>query len=158
MDAVTYLAKNRDRLKIDPLRTIISGGSAGGHLASLAVILNDLASLFFRGMVLFNPVLDTSPQGYGFEILEQDYKRLSPIEHLDKIPPTLIMHGKADKTVPYSNSEEFAKKAQEHCCDCTLVSYENCDHGFFNQEPYCSLTLRAMENWLHLKFGIQFEC
>lgn len=151
VNAVACLTENKEYLKIDPSKTILAGGSAGGHLAALTVILNPAAAAFFRGMVLFNPVLDTSPQGYGYEILKENYKRLSPIENLNRIPPTLILHGKADRVVPYSNPERFVQKALANGCDCTLIPYENCDHGFFNQEPYYSRTLQEVENWIQGK-------
>ncbi len=58
---------------------------------------------------------------------------LSPYHHLTaKLPPTLILHGKADTTVPYATVEAFQKQAEKMKAPCKLVGYEGAQHGFFN--------------------------
>ena len=57
------------------IKIIASGGSAGGHLAAAAALTDrcfentdDLSvSCIPNALVLFNPVIDNGPGGYGFE-------------------------------------------------------------------------------------------
>jgi acetyl esterase/lipase len=43
--AIRYLRANSKRLKLDPARFVIAGASAGGHLAALAGVSNDVPEL-----------------------------------------------------------------------------------------------------------------
>ena len=55
------------------------------------------------------------------------------VHHVKKgIPPTLIFHGTADKTVPFENVERFTALMKEAGNQCTLVPYKGKGHGFFN--------------------------
>ena len=59
--------------------------------------------------------------------------RLSPYHHVRAgLPPTIIFHGKADKTVPFRTAEMYTEKARESGNRCELVGYPNQGHGFFN--------------------------
>jgi acetyl esterase/lipase len=48
------------------------------------------------------------------------------------LPPTLILHGKADTTVPLAEVERHCTEARGHGNQCQLVGYEGAEHGFFN--------------------------
>jgi dipeptidyl aminopeptidase/acylaminoacyl peptidase len=47
-------------------------------------------------------------------------------------PPTIIFHGKADTTVPYTTAEAFQRVMKAAGNRCELVGYEGQPHGFFN--------------------------
>lgn len=152
-DAVLYVHDHAQELKVDPARIVAAGGSAGGHLAAAVATLpyrgkNQNVGNRFRphALVLFNPALVLAPLKEQ-ELSERDSVRvsglrermgdqpeaLSPYHHLNaELPPTLILHGQADTTVPYATVEAFAKRAKELGADCTLVGYEGQTHGFFN--------------------------
>ena len=84
-------------------------------------------------MVLFNPVIDTSEKGYGFNKLQQRWKELSPAHHVKKgIAPTIIFHGSADTTVPFENVERFTDLMRTCGNDCAFVRFADKKHGFFN--------------------------
>ena len=152
-DAIAYMRDHATELGIDPGRIVAAGGSAGGHLAAACATLN------YRGtekrepdafrpnaLVLFNPAvilgaadkLELSPKEQAqitslAQRLGDQPEKMSPYHQLSKsLPPTLIMHGKADTTVPYKTVELFTTKAKELGCDCVLVGYEDQQHGFFN--------------------------
>ena len=150
--AMRWTRTNAKRLGIDPNRLAAGGGSAGGHLAAaLGTIIafeepyEDLSfSSVPNALALFNPALILAPIEDKFPIdaekiadlskrMGAPLEALSPYHHIrENRPPTLIIHGKADKTVPFMTAELFTKEMKKHGNRCELVGYENQGHGFFN--------------------------
>jgi len=150
-----WVRKNAERLGIDPERVVAGGGSAGGHLAAATATLPGLdeagedtrVSAVPNALVLFNPALALAPfpglESKGFES-KQDPERfgcppeaISPIHHVSEhLPPTLILHGRADTTVPFASAEAFATEMKKKGNRCDLVGYEGQAHGFFNTTRY----------------------
>lgn len=157
--AVRWLWRNAAKQGIDPARLVSSGGSAGGHLAASTGVVPgfDAAKegepeFLPAALVLFNPVIDTSKEGYGFNALRDRYKELSPVEHVhDKAPPTLIMVGTADTTTPPKGDRLFGERMKQKERLCEVEYYEGQKHGFFNargnNENYWK-TLKRMEQFL----------
>ena len=152
---IRWVRKNAERLGVDPDRIVVAGGSAGGHLAAATATLPGLdeagedtsVSAAPNALVLFNPVLVLAPfpglESKGFES-KQDPERfgcapeaISPIHHVSEhLPPTLILHGRADTTVPFASAEAFAAEMKKKGNRCELVGYEGQAHGFFNGPRY----------------------
>jgi len=147
--AVRWLRANADRLGIDPQRIAAGGGSAGGHLAATTGVAPGLdeatedpdISSVPNALVLFNPFLvalkvEGSGLDYPGDITHSagiEPIKISPYHHVRAgLPPTIIFHGRADKTVPYRTVEMYAEKAREVGSRCELVGYDDADHGFFN--------------------------
>ena len=139
--AIRFLKMNGTELGIDTGRIVASGGSAGGHLALCTAVLSDVNeetdnfdySPIPFALVLFNPVVDTGKKGYGQEKLEGREFRISPVHNIKPdMPPVLIMHGKADKTVPYENVVRFRHVMKQEDNQCILKGYAKQSHGFFN--------------------------
>lgn len=139
--AIRYLRKNAELLGIDPGRLIASGGSAGGHLAAATSQLpglNDPSDDLSIGtvpqaVVLFNPVIDNGPEGYGYERIGERYKEFSPMHNLDRIsPPTIFFLGTTDKLIPASTAREYKKRIESRGSRCDLHLYDGQPHGFFN--------------------------
>ena len=62
-------------------------------------------------------------------------KEVSPIYFVSSnLPPTLIIHGDADKLVPIQQSETFVKRAQETGAKARLVVKPGKEHGWANIE------------------------
>ena len=58
---------------------------------------------------------------------------MSPYHNIRKgLPPTLVLHGKGDTTVPYSTAEAYVKEATKTGLRAELAGYEDMPHGFFN--------------------------
>ena len=140
--AVRYLREQSAELGIDPDKIIAGGGSAGGHVAACAAVIeghdakNEDANVSSvpNALVLFNPVIDTTDKGYGSDkFTPQTQTELSPCHHVRSgLPPTFIVHGTADKTVPFENVERFERLMQKAGNVCKLVAFEGRQHGFFN--------------------------
>lgn len=139
-DAVRWVRHHANELGVDNARIAVSGGSAGGHLAASTATLESLpeeaedsADCTPSALVLYNPVCDTTLRGYGGERLGDRMYELSPVHHIGKrMPPTLIFHGRADRTVPFENALRFKQLMDEQGNACELVPYPGAGHGFFN--------------------------
>jgi dipeptidyl aminopeptidase/acylaminoacyl peptidase len=54
----------------------------------------------------------------------------SPINHVRRgLPPFLILHGDADKTVPYQQSLNFQAHLRAHAVPCELITIPGGPHG-----------------------------
>ena len=168
--AVRWIRKNADRFGIDPNRVVSGGGSAGGHVAASTGILpkheepgEDIkVSSVPNALVLYNPVLITANakglKTFGGDKLEkmkvrlgvQDPTTISPYHNIRKdLPPTLILHGKADTTVPYSNAQAYLKQATVIGLRVELEGYADMPHGFFNLGRYDNKMFLATVTRMH---------
>lgn len=153
--AIAWVRENAQRLGIDPDKIASSGGSAGGHLAACTGTISGIGSDERpNAMILFNPACTLAPiadwqppktqpgKRAGDEDRTEDLsiKRLgveaqviSPAHHIGPhTPPTLILHGKEDTTVPYASVVAFESAMKQAGRPCKLVGYEGARHGFFN--------------------------
>ena len=163
---VRWVRANAARLGIDSKRIAVGGGSAGGHLAASVATLPGLddakddksVSCLPNALVLFNPGTVMAPfpgldlKGFGAGLDKSKFgcepTEISPLHHVKKgTPPTIIFHGKADTTVPYSTVEKFAEVMKTAGNRCELVGYEGQPHGFFNKAKYAE-TLAATDAFL----------
>ncbi|MBC9798101.1 alpha/beta hydrolase [Sinomicrobium weinanense] len=139
--AIRYLKTNSAKYRIDPEKIVASGGSAGGHLAAAVELVKDFndvgddlsVNTRVAALVLFNPVVDNGPDGYGYERLGERYRKFSPF-HQDKkgMADVLVMVGTKDKLIPVKTMEDFCNDIENSGGNCTLVLYEGEGHGFFN--------------------------
>jgi len=137
--AIRWVRSHAAQLGVDPNRVVAAGGSSGGHLAVSAAVFDTFdepgedttTSAKPNALVLFNPAVDTSRGGQLFGDRGRD---ASPLHHVRAgLPPTLILHGKADTTVPYADVERYCAEAGALGNQCRLVGYDGATHGFFNQ-------------------------
>lgn len=161
--AIRWVRTHSEHLGIDPRRIAAGGGSAGGHLAAATALLPGFedgdhlkVSSKPNALVLFNPALvmaasESVDAGLNKQLTERlggVPQAVSPYHHLTgSAPPTLILHGKADTTVPYRTVEAYQQKASQLGAQCILEGYEGQTHGFFNYgrgEYYAKTTERMV--------------
>ncbi|MRX65313.1 alpha/beta hydrolase [Maribacter luteus] len=156
--AMRFLKTKADEYGIDTDKIVASGGSAGGHLAAATSLLpgineetDDLSiSPKASALVLYNPVIDNSEKGYGYERIGDRYLGFSPLHNIKKgAPPTIFFLGDKDKYIPVSTAYDYKAKMEAVGSRCDVFIYENQEHGFFNRgkqkgdKYYVETTLEA---------------
>lgn len=100
-----------------PPTDFLNYGTAGEDAVGVGILKNFKPAFGARA--------DTAEgrQNYG--------KEISPIYFITaKLPPTLIIHGDADKLVPYQQAESFVKKAADAGATAKLVTKPGKAHGW----------------------------
>ncbi len=160
--ALRWIRANAADLGINPGKIVAAGGSGGAHAITSAAMLtgyddatDDLSiSAVPNALVLFNPVLDTSKNGFGLDRFPdaKAAKNANLIRAIAKgMPPMLVMHGTADRVIPFEGSHTFTRKMARKKNKCRLIEFERQGHGFFNFnlsfEMY-EATLMAIDEFL----------
>ena len=157
--AVRWVRSRSAQLGVDPNRIAASGGSAGGHIALSTAVFDTFdepgedktISSKPNALVLFNPAVDTNhntPKEFPSRFANRQ-KDGSPMHHLGPgLPPMIILHGKADKVVPYGDVERFCAEAVRLGNQCQLIGYEGAGHGFFGQGQWYQKTLQEADRFL----------
>lgn len=157
--AVRWVRQHAKELGIDPERIAAGGGSAGGHVAAATATARGFEekgedlNISSRpdALVLFNPVFDNGPNGYGHERVKEYWKEFSPMHNIDKkTPPTIVFLGTEDKLIPVKTAEEYKRRMEENGRRCDLHLYEGQPHGFFNynRREYYNKTVIEMDRFL----------
>lgn len=60
----------------------------------------------------------------------------------------MILHGKADTTVPYASVVAFESEMKKAKRPCKIVGYEGAGHGFFNRGEDYTKTLAEADSFL----------
>lgn len=138
---IRYLKRYSQALSIDSSAIVASGGSAGGHLAAAAATVTGLddadddSTIDAKpdALVLFNPVFDNGPNGYGYDRIGERYIEISPFHNIKPgTPPTIVFLGTNDRLIPVETAENFKQKMERSGNKYELHLYEDQKHGFFN--------------------------
>jgi acetyl esterase/lipase len=157
--ALIYLIQHAQELNIDINKIVVMGGSSGGHLALMAGLLgNDhrfdnnckgVENIKVAAIIDKYGITDVWDWGYGTRITsksatnwlgdkakDKEFAMLvSPIKYVNKnSPPTFIVHGDADPTVPYQQSVDLYKKFTEAGVKTKFMTVEGGLHGKFTKE------------------------
>lgn len=152
--AIRFVRNHAATYHIDPEKIIASGGSAGGHLAAATALITsyhepgeDLAtSCIPNALVLFNPVIDNGPGGYGYERIGDQYKDFSPLHNIVAgAPPTIIFLGTEDKLIPVETAAYYKTVMEKVGSRCDLHLYEGEGHGFFNYKNLSNYQKTVLE-------------
>ena len=140
--AVRFVRANAAKLGVDPKRVAAGGGSAGGHVAAATGNCPELEepgedtkiSSQPDALVLFNPVYDNGPKGYGHSRVQPRWKTISPMHNIRKgAPPTIVFLGTKDDLIPVATGEEYDRRMKAAGSPSELHLYKDATHGFFNQ-------------------------
>jgi acetyl esterase/lipase len=163
MCALLWVSKNAENYRFDTDKIVLTGFSAGGHLALISGFLNhksqshscfsgdnlniqavvnwfgisDIAALdtYFQ-FKLFPPEFNYPRRWIGNEDSLQSISELySPINHITPdSPSTLTIHGTNDLVVPYNQSVALHKALEKAGVRNRLITLENRNHGGFSDE------------------------
>ena len=160
--AIRWLHSKASELGLDPDRIAAGGGSAGGHVAAATATLtqfdetNEDSSISSQpdALVLFNPVYDNGPNGYGQSRVSEYWEDFSPMHNLhSQVGPTIVFLGTNDRLIPVSTATEFQHRLNQLEVPNELYLYPDQEHGFFNHRdpvnPYFAATVFAMDRFLN---------
>jgi dipeptidyl aminopeptidase/acylaminoacyl peptidase len=141
--AAQYLSRTG---RVDPLRTAIRGGSAGGYTVLLALCTSDV----FRAGADYYGVSDMTALArdtHKFESRYLDsligplpqaqaiYQSRSPLQHLDGFKvPLLVLQGAEDPVVPPNQSAVIVNALRARHAPVAYLLYEGEGHGFRKPE------------------------
>jgi acetyl esterase len=150
--AICWVRAHAGELGIDPKKIAAGGGSAGGHVAAAIGTTKGIveegedSTVSSRpdALVLFNPVFDNGPKGYGHDRVKAYWKKISPFHNLDKTtPPTIVFLGTKDKLIPVATGEKYRDTMKGLGARCDLHLYDGEPHGFFNKSKYHETVFEA---------------
>ena len=144
--ALHWVEGHSAELGIDPTKIAVAGSSAGGHLALWAALSRtppgsdpaDAPAIPPAAVILLSAVSDTTVEkGYTPGRFGANAKALSPIDQLDpKMPPMLVFHGDADKTVPQTQTLALRDKLIATGNQCQFVNVPGGAHSFTGQDGW----------------------
>ena len=155
--AIRFIRKNAADFHIYADSVAASGGSAGGQLAAAAAVIDkyndssDDTTINAKpdALILFNPVIDNGPGGYGYDRIGEAYKNFSPLHNIKKgAPPTIIFLGTKDHLIPVPTMEYYKTEMEKVGSRCDLVLYNDVGHGFFNKGGFREATLFQADQFL----------
>ena len=150
-DSIRYLTEHATEFNIDPERIVLYGGSAGGHLSAfIGLAANTPGKAYveginpqaIKGIISLYGMHDLTMTiqrehpftqqfiGKTFEEDPDTYLEASPIHHVDKNdPPILLIHGSLDGSVSVKNSDALAEKLKLAGVPCTYDRVEGWSHA-----------------------------
>jgi acetyl esterase/lipase len=156
--ALRWVARQARTYGFDTSRLVVTGESAGGHLALTTGMIPESAGLDrecpgpalpkvaaiidWYGIADVNDVMDGPNQKtYAVEWLgsmpnrAEIAKRVSPLSYVRAgLPPILAIHGDADPTVPYQHSVKLTAELAKVGVPAKLVTIPNGKHGGFSPD------------------------
>ena len=153
--ALRWVARNADQYGFDIERLVVSGNSAGGHLALTSGMIPSEAGLDRQCLGSETPKVAAIVNWYGITdvndllhgVNEKSYavrwlgsqpdmaeiaERVSPMSYVrSDLPPVITIHGDADPTVPYNHAVQLHRSLDRAEVTNELVTVPNGGHGGF---------------------------
>lgn len=153
--ALRWVGRNAAQYGFDTDRLVVSGNSAGGHLALTTGMLPTDSDLGNQCAGTETPEVAAIVNWYGItdvgDVLEGENQkgyavrwmgsmpdrmevasRVSPLNYVrSDLPPTITIHGDADPTVPYTHAVQLHESLNQAEVTNQLVTVPNGRHGGF---------------------------
>ena len=175
--ALNWIYENSAKYKMDTNKIVISGESAGGHLALIGVIDNETlfpqeekkierkmkvtAIVNWFGVADLNLANTHWDQNRAKEVffgggqiesqenIDALLQKCSPVSYLDtQIPPKISIHGNEDVSARYEQSVLLHEKLEQLGIKNTFITIPGKKHGNFSPEE---MTLATKEVWNFLE-------
>jgi acetyl esterase/lipase len=152
--AVRYVRYHAKEWGVDANRLGVHGGSAGGHLSLMLGLAPDAGDPaaeepFMResnrvaSVVAYYPPVDLREWARGplpvtpdqrFPALNFEKEKAAAISPILFVtpddPPTLLIHGDADRTVPIAHSQRLIQTLKDNKIDSDFITLPGAGHGF----------------------------
>ncbi len=153
--ALRWIARNAEEYGFDTERLVVSGNSAGGHLALTSGMIPSSAGLDRQCLGSETPPVAAIVNWYGItdvgDLLDGDNQRgyavrwlgsqpdmyaiaerVSPLSYVrNDLPPIISIHGDADPVVPYEHAVELHRQLDQAEVRNELVTVPEGLHGGF---------------------------
>ena len=148
LNAARWFRKHAKQYNVDKKRIVVTGGSAGGHLALMVGMTPKSAKLGppakVAAVINFYGITDVGDQlggpnerKYAVTWLPEQTgrmelaRRVSPMTYVRKdLPPILTLHGDADPTVPYEHGTKLTKALVDKGAKAEMITVPGGKHGF----------------------------
>ena len=165
--ALKWVIRNAAQYGFDTSKLVVSGSSAGGHLALTTAMIPASAGLDrqcpgteelkvaavvdWYGITDVNDLLDgPNMKTYAVQWMgsmpnrDEIAKRVSPLTYVRRgLPPIISIQGDADPTVPYQHSVRLQEALKKVSVDGELITIPGGKHGGFtraeNQRAYAAI-------------------
>lgn len=162
--ALRFMRANAAKLKLDPERIGVMGGSAGGHLSGLVAMTSGLSqfegagpfkeqSSTVKACIVMAATQDLAASdamqsnknvlaffGVPFSENPELYKQASPITHVRAgVPPTIFIEGEKD-TLKIGRAE-MQDKLRALGIETALHTLKDAPHPFWMSQPWCDETV-----------------
>lgn len=156
--AVRWAVQNAKEYNIDVNKIVVTGQSAGGHLALMAGLapasagfdrncpaadpLKVAAVVNWYGITDFTPLVDDPSRTYAMTWIgnQPNYKQVaaqvSPVTYASRagLPAVITIHGDADPTVPYDQAPKLIDALKKAGGQAELVTVPGGRHGGFDRD------------------------
>jgi acetyl esterase/lipase len=168
--ALRWMRANAGELGLDPEKIAVEGNSAGAHLSLMAAGTANLPEFEGEGgnpgvgtgvaasIAIYAPALlqpnELVDALLGPRATEADYQRASPVHYARRdFPPTLLIHGTADTTVPVKSSHIMHEALEQAGATVEIHTYAGQPHAFDAQPPFGRQVAEVMALFLSRYLG-----